>query len=176
MGNSSPPASCPTSPSPTSPSEPSGISVRMAFQITSFVRKKIVVHPPTIFCHILHVLPSHTAPGCCWAVTVADRQGVTVTVDLEAEALQTYERFQAALLRKTGSSFRYLPIEPRAVPTQAPPAPEPSVVAATGKNPRLCGNSASGLTPTMEMSPAEMPLKSTEVSHKPAADQRRRVA
>jgi hypothetical protein len=103
----------------------------MAFQITSFVRKKIVVHPPTIFCHILHVLPSHTAPGCCWAVTVADRQGVTVTVDLEAEALQTYERFQAALLRKTGSPFRYLPIEPWAVPTQAPPAPEPSVAAAT---------------------------------------------
>jgi hypothetical protein len=106
--------------------------VRMAFQITSFVRKKIVVYPLTIFWHILHVLPSYTAPGCCcWTVTVADRQGVSVTVDLEAEALQTYERFQAALLRETGSPFRYLPIEPRAVPTQAPPAPEPSIAAAT---------------------------------------------
>jgi|SRR5882724_1239958 len=93
--------------------------------------KKSLVHPPRSFCRILHVLPSHTAPGCCWAVTVADRQGVTVTVDLEAEALQTYERFQAALLRKTGSPFCYLPIEPRAVPMQAPPAPEPSVAAST---------------------------------------------
>ena len=82
------------------------------------------MHPPTIFCHILYVLPSPTAPGCRWAVTVADRQGVTVTVDLEAEELHTYERFQAALLRETGSAFRYLPIEPRAGPTQAPPAPD----------------------------------------------------
>jgi hypothetical protein len=64
------------------------------------------VQPPTIFCCILHVLPSATAPGGCWAVTVADRQGVTVTVDLAAEALQTYECFQAALLRETGSPFR----------------------------------------------------------------------
>jgi hypothetical protein len=89
------------------------------------------VHPPTIFCHILDVLSSPTAPGCCWAVTVADRQGVTVTVDLDAKELQTYECFQAALLRKTGSPFRYLPIEPRVVPTQVPPAPELGVAAAT---------------------------------------------
>ena len=44
--------------------------------------------------------------------------GGTVTVDLAAEELETYERFQAALLRETGSPFRYLPIEPRPAPTQ----------------------------------------------------------
>ena len=66
---------------------------------------------PTIFWHIFHVLPSYTAPGCCcWTVTVADRQGVTVTVDLEAEALQTYERFQAALLRKPGAPSAIYPL------------------------------------------------------------------
>jgi hypothetical protein len=63
------------------------------------------------------VLPSATAPGGWWTVTEVDRQGVTVTVDLEAEALQTYERFQAALLRETGSPFRYLPVEPQTAPT-----------------------------------------------------------
>jgi hypothetical protein len=87
--------------------------------------------PPTIFCCILHVLPSATAPGGCWAVTVADRQGVTVTVDLAAEALQTYECFQAALLRETGSPFRYLPVEPQVASTQAPIAPKPGVAVAT---------------------------------------------
>ena len=68
-----------------------------------------------------------------------------VTVDLEAKALQTYERFQAALLRKTGSPFRYLPIEPRAVPTQAPPAPEPSVAAATREKSALVGEFSIGV-------------------------------
>jgi hypothetical protein len=43
---------------------------------------------------------------------------MTVTVDLGADELQTYERFQAALLRETGSPFRYLPIEPQ------PPHPQ----------------------------------------------------
>ena len=94
------------------------MALRMAFQLTSVMREKIVVHPPTIFCRILHVLPSAAAPECRWAVTVADGQGGTVTVDLAAEELETYERFQAALLRETGSPFRYLPIEPRPAPTQ----------------------------------------------------------
>lgn len=76
------------------------------------------MHPPTIFCRILHALPSTAAPECRWAVTVADGQGLTVTVDLAAEELQTYERFQAALLRETGSPFRYLPIKPQPAPTQ----------------------------------------------------------
>ena len=80
--------------------------------------------PPTIFCQILYVLPSPTAPGRRWVVTVADRQGMTVTVDLQAEELHTYERFQAGLLRETGSPFRYLPNEPRIGPTQAPSVPD----------------------------------------------------
>ena len=71
------------------------MALRMAFQITSFMQEKVIVHPPTIFCRILHVLPSTAAPECRWAVTVADGQGVTVTVDLSTEELQTYERFQA---------------------------------------------------------------------------------
>ena len=76
------------------------------------------MHPQTIFCRILHVLPSTVAPECRWAVTVADGHGVTVTVDLEADELQTYERFQAALLRETECPFRYLPIEPQPAHTQ----------------------------------------------------------
>jgi hypothetical protein len=69
------------------------------------------VTPLTIFCRILHVLLSATTPGCRWAVTVADRKGVTATVDLKEEDLRTYERFQAAILRETGSPFRYLPVQ-----------------------------------------------------------------
>jgi hypothetical protein len=49
-----------------------------------------------------------------WVVTVADRQGVTVTVDVGAAALQTCECLQVALLRKTASPFRYLPVQPLA--------------------------------------------------------------
>jgi hypothetical protein len=112
------------------------------FSSVPFARQKIVVQPPTIFCRILHVLPSSTAPACCWAVTVADRQGgATMTVDIDAKELQTYERFQAALLRETGSPFRYLPVEPQIAPRKDPPAPVSDVAAATRKNPpkiRLC--------------------------------------
>jgi hypothetical protein len=89
------------------------------------------VQTPTIWCRILLVRSSATAPGSRWAVTVADRQGVTATVDLEAEDLQTYEHFQTALLRETGSPFRYLPVHPQAAPRQAPPVPEPDLAAAT---------------------------------------------
>jgi hypothetical protein len=76
----------------------------MASQITSVTREKIVVQPPTIWCCILlHVLPSATAPGGWWTVTLADRQGVTVTVDLAAAAVPTYECCHAAL-REVGSA------------------------------------------------------------------------
>jgi hypothetical protein len=90
------------------------------------------VQTPTTWCRILLVRSSATAPGSRWAVTVADRQGVTATVDLEAEDLQTYEHFQTALLRETGSPFRYLPVHPQAASRRAPPDPE-SDLAATAR-------------------------------------------
>jgi hypothetical protein len=89
------------------------------------------VQTPTIWCRILLVQSSDTAPGSRWAVTVADRQGLTATVDLEAEDLQTYEHFQTALLRETGSPFRYLPVDPQTAPRQALPIPEPDRATAT---------------------------------------------
>jgi hypothetical protein len=85
------------------------------------------VPPPTIFGRILQVLPSATAPGCRWAVTVADGQGLSVTVDLKAEDLRTYARFQAAILRETGSPFRYLPVQPQL---------KPALQARAGKRPQ----------------------------------------
>jgi hypothetical protein len=54
-----------------------------------------------------------------------------MTVDIDAKELQTYERFQAALLRETGSPFRYLPVEPQTAPGKDLPAPVPDVAAAT---------------------------------------------
>jgi hypothetical protein len=78
---------------------------------------------------------------------VADRQGITVTVNLKAEDLQIYERFQAALLRETGSSFRYLPIESLPVPTQAPSAPEQSGAVATREKSAPVGEFSIGLDP-----------------------------
>jgi hypothetical protein len=62
---------------------------------------------------------------------VADHQGLTVTVDLDAEDLQTYERFQTALLRETGSPFRYLSVQPQATPRQPQPAAGPGLASAT---------------------------------------------
>ena len=98
--------------------ELSGDSAEDGLSDHTLLRGKNVVGSTTIFCRILRVLPSTAAAECRWTVTVADSQGMTVTVDLAAEDLQTYERFQAALLRETGSPFRYLPIEPRPAPTQ----------------------------------------------------------
>ena len=43
------------------------------------------------------------------AVTVADREGIAVTLVLRPTDLATYTSFQAAVLRATGSPFRYLP-------------------------------------------------------------------
>jgi hypothetical protein len=64
------------------------------FSSVPFARQKIVVQPPTIFCRILHVLPSSTAPGCCWAVTVADRQGAAMTVDIDARNCRLTSAFK----------------------------------------------------------------------------------
>jgi hypothetical protein len=50
----------------------------------------------------------HT-PQAHWAVTVADQEGTTVTLALQAGDLQTYQCFQAAVLRETGCRFQYLP-------------------------------------------------------------------
>jgi hypothetical protein len=43
------------------------------------------------------------------AVTVADPEGIAVTLVLRPADLATYTSFQAAVLRATGSPFRYLP-------------------------------------------------------------------
>jgi uncharacterized protein YbjT (DUF2867 family) len=112
---------------------PQGLTGRITSQVALGAREEIFVQPSTIFCRILQVQPSTVAPGCYWAVTVVDRQGVMVTVDHAAKELQTYKRFQAAILRATGSPFRYLPVEPQAAPTQTSPAPELSVAAAMRK-------------------------------------------
>ena len=110
--------------------------------------------PPTILCRILHVLLSATTSGCHWAVTVADRQGLTATVDLEAEDLQTYEHFQTALLRETGSPFRYMPVHPQAAPRQAPPVPEPDRATATrAKSAQTQGCSLGGDSEEADVSP-----------------------
>jgi hypothetical protein len=53
-----------------------------------------------------------------------------MTVDLKAEELRTYQRFQLALLRKTGRPFRYLPVEPQAAPLQASHASQSGTAAA----------------------------------------------
>jgi hypothetical protein len=103
----------------------------MASPITSVTREKIVVQPPTLVCCILPVLSSTTAPGGGWTVTVAARPGVTVTVDLAAAAVPTYECCHAALRRATGHPFRYLPVEPQTASAQAPIAPKPGVAVAT---------------------------------------------
>lgn len=63
----------------------------------------------TIFCIIQHVQPLEPPARNRLAVTLADGQGETVTVELEAHELQTYESFQAAVLRHTGCGFRYRP-------------------------------------------------------------------
>ena len=63
----------------------------------------------TIFCIIQHVQPLEPPTRNRWAVSLADGEGETVTIELGADDLQTYERFQAAVLRHTGCRFRYRP-------------------------------------------------------------------
>ncbi len=65
--------------------------------------------PPTTFCLIQEVSLAHTPHGWDFTVTVADQEGTTVTLALQANDLTTYERFQAAVLRETGCHFRYSP-------------------------------------------------------------------
>jgi hypothetical protein len=67
--------------------------------------------PPTIFCLIREVSPAYTPQGWGFTVTVADQEGTTVTLMLQADDLVTYERFQAAVRRETDGHFHYRPWE-----------------------------------------------------------------
>ena len=64
---------------------------------------------PTIWCTIQRVQSRPSWWSVRVAVTVADREGLAVTLVLRPADLATYTSFQAAVLRATGSPFRYLP-------------------------------------------------------------------
>jgi hypothetical protein len=64
---------------------------------------------PTIWCTIQRVQSRPSWWSVRVAVTVADREGIAVTLVLRLTDLATYTSFQAAVLRATGSPFRYLP-------------------------------------------------------------------
>ena len=64
---------------------------------------------PTIWCTIQRVQSRPSWWSVRVAVTVADREGIAVTLGLRPVDLATYISFQAAVLRATGSPFRYLP-------------------------------------------------------------------
>ena len=63
---------------------------------------------PTIWCTIQRVQSRPSWWSVRVAVTVADRKGIAVTLVLRPADLATYTNFQAAVLRATGSPFRYL--------------------------------------------------------------------
>jgi hypothetical protein len=65
---------------------------------------------PTIWCTIQRVQARPSWWSVRVAVTVADREGIAVTLVLKLTDLATYTGFQAAVLRATGSPFRYLPV------------------------------------------------------------------
>jgi hypothetical protein len=64
---------------------------------------------PTIWCTIQPVQSRPSWWSVRVAVTVADREGIAVALVLRPADLATYTGFQAAVLRATGSPFRYLP-------------------------------------------------------------------
>src|SRR4030095_14527822 len=64
---------------------------------------------PTIWCTIQRVQARPSWWSVRVAVTVADRGGTAVPLVLNLPDLPTYASFQAAVLRATGSPFRYLP-------------------------------------------------------------------
>jgi hypothetical protein len=64
---------------------------------------------PTIWCTIQRVQSRPSWWSVRVAVTVADREGIAVTLVLRPADLATYPSFQSAVLRATGSPFRYLP-------------------------------------------------------------------
>jgi hypothetical protein len=64
---------------------------------------------PTIWCTIQRVQSQSSWWSVRMAVTVADREGIAITLVLRPADLATYSSFQAAVLRATGSPFRYLP-------------------------------------------------------------------
>ena len=63
---------------------------------------------PTIWCTIQRVQSRPSWWSVRVAVTVADREGIAVTLVLRPADLATYTSFQAAVLCATGSPFRYL--------------------------------------------------------------------
>jgi hypothetical protein len=71
-------------------------------------RERDANDPPT-FCLIREVSLVDTPDGIGFAVTVADQEGTTARLALQAHDLVTYERFQAAVWRETGCPFRYRP-------------------------------------------------------------------
>jgi hypothetical protein len=64
---------------------------------------------PTIWCTIQRVQSRPSWWSVRVAVTVADREGIAITLVLRPADLATYSSFQAAVLRATGSPFSYLP-------------------------------------------------------------------
>lgn len=64
---------------------------------------------PTIWCTIQRVQARPSWWSVRVAVTVADREGIAVTLVLRIADLAAYSSFQVAVLRATGSPFRYLP-------------------------------------------------------------------
>jgi hypothetical protein len=64
---------------------------------------------PTNWCMIQRVQARPSWWSVRVAVTVADREGIAITLVLRPADLATYPSFQAAVLRATGSPFRYLP-------------------------------------------------------------------
>jgi hypothetical protein len=64
---------------------------------------------PTLWCTIQRVQARPSWWSVRVAVTVANREGIAVTLVLRPTDLATYTGFQTAVLRATGSPFRYLP-------------------------------------------------------------------
>ena len=64
----------------------------------------------TIFCVIRRVQPATTPSNGCIMVTLEGRSRESVTSVLDADDLQSYECFQAAVLAETGCPFGYLPL------------------------------------------------------------------
>jgi hypothetical protein len=79
---------------------------------------------PTTFCLIQDVSLVDTPDGVGFAVTVADQEGTTARLALQAHDLVTYERFQAAVRRETGCPFRYLPWNSHRRQTDRSPHPQ----------------------------------------------------
>jgi hypothetical protein len=65
------------------------------------------VQPSTIFCSILHVLPSSTAPGYYWAVMLADPQGVSKIGPVAHHPLEAVLRYLHPLPHRIRTAERF---------------------------------------------------------------------